>query len=406
MQIDEYMLHCRNLALQNLAPSEKELQHGLELHKDAFVFDAYGFMPLAGGKCPRLDQLIREHAGRDEILLAYEEFMMNGGYESDPALQKKLAEVWEYAGVDCVFQNSGEEGNSVTGLLKRLSFYTYITDLLPDLYERAVFPHQLPGIKERNHKALYMTTNGVPVPEHLVSPDEALSHIGVFAKLGVRMMHLTYNRRNLIGDGCAEKSNAGLSDFGRMVIEEMNRTKVIPDVAHSGLQTSYDAAKISRKPVVASHTVAGKLSTHYRSKSDEVIEEIKKSGGYVGICAYPAFLQNSLDLNTFLDHIEYVAKKFGVDHVAIGTDHGTCIKPWEPEEASLPPRRPIWEQYWQDREKDLSCEGLTAEHMNMLAWTNWPLFTVGLVKRGFTDEEIRKIIGGNVLRVCQETMEE
>ena len=404
MDIEEYMDHCWKLALNDLKPAEKELQHGLELHKEAFVFDAYGFMPLAGDKCPRLDQLIKENAGRDELKLAYEEHIMNGAYESNPALRKKLAEVWEAAGVDCVFQNSGVEGNSIDGLLKRLSFYTYITDLMPELYERAVFPHQLPGIKERGHKALYMTTNGVPLPERLVSPQEALSHIGVFAKLGVRMMHLTYNRRNLIGDGCAEKSNAGLSDFGKMVIEEMNRTKVIPDVAHSGLQTSYDAAVVSRKPVVASHTVAGGLSTHYRGKSDEVIEAIKKTGGYVGICAYPAFLQGDLTINTFLDHIDYVAKKFGVDHVAIGTDHGISIQSWKPENGSMPPGRHIWEQYWQNPAKDLTHEGLTPAHFDALTWTNWPLFTVGLVKRGYTDDEIRKIIGGNVLRVCQETM--
>lgn len=406
MSVEEYMDHCRKLALNDLKPTEKELQHGLELHKEAFVFDAYGFMPLAGDKCPRLDQLIKENAGRDELKQAYEEHIMNGAYESNPALRKKLAEVWEAAGVDCVFQNSGVEGNSIDGLLKRLSFYTYITDLMPELYERAVFPHQLPGIKERGHKALYMTTNGVPLPERLVSPQEALSHIGVFAKLGVRMMHLTYNRRNLIGDGCAEKSNAGLSDFGKMVIEEMNRTKVIPDVAHSGLQTSYDAAIVSRKPVVASHTVAGALSTHYRGKSDEVIEAIKKSGGYVGICAYPAFLQRDLTINSFLDHIDYVAKKFGVDHVAIGTDHGISISSWQPSGSSMPAGRHIWEQYWQNPAKDLTHEGLTPDHSDALTWTNWPLFTVGLVKRGYTDDEIRKIIGGNVLRVCQQTMEE
>lgn len=400
------MQYWRKLALERLQVPEKVLSHALELHQEAFVFDAYGFMPLGGGKSPRLEKLIEEHAGRDEILQAYEEFLMNGCFEKDPEMRKKLAEVWEYSGVDCVFQNSGEEGNSIEGLLKRLSHYTYITDLMPELYERAVFPSRLEEIKKRGHKCLYMTTNGVPVPERLVSAAEALSHIGIFAKLGVKMMHLTYNRRNLIGDGCAEISDAGLSDFGRMVVREMNRTKVIPDVAHSGLKTSYDAAKISGKPVVASHTVAGGLSTHYRSKSDEVIAAIKETGGYVGICAFPAFLQRSKDICAFLDHIDYVAKKFGVDHVAIGTDHGTSLGGVDLSGLSMPPRRPIWEQYWRNRTEDLTIEGVTEEDNLTLSWSNWPLFTVGLVQRGYTDEEVKKIIGGNVLRVCQETMED
>ena len=158
--------------------------------------------------------------------------------------------------------------------------------------------------------------------------------------------------------------------------------------------------------MVASHTVAGALSTHYRGKSDEVIEAIKKSGGYVGICAYPAFLQGDLTINSFLDHIDYVAKKFGVDHVAIGTDHGISISSWQPSGSSMPAGRHIWEQYWQNPAKDLTHTGMTPDHSDALTWTNWPLFTVGLVKRGYTDDEIRKIIGGNVLRVCQQTMEE
>lgn len=402
----EKMKHWRKLALERLNPTEKELQHGLELHKESFVFDAYGFMPKGGGRNERLEKLIKEHASRDEIRLAHEEFIMCGSFEKYPVMKEKLAQAWDFAGVDCVFQNCGEEGNCIEQLLKRLSFYTYVTDLVPEVYERAVFPRHLEKLKEHSRRALYITTNGVPVPEHLYSAKDALSHIGVFAKLGVRMMHLTYNRRNLIGDGCAETSNAGLSDFGRMVIEEMNRCKVIPDVAHSGLRTSYEAAVVSRKPVVASHSVAGGLSTHYRSKSDEVIQSIKESGGYIGICAYPAFLQGSHDINALIDHVEYVARKFGVDHVAIGTDNGMNVAPMEMGELSMPVMPPIWEQYWRSREKDLTLEGMSQEDMDTVAWSNWPLFTVGLVQRGFSDDEIRKIIGGNVLRVCKETMEE
>ena len=387
-----------DIALEVLRPTAKELEHGLELHRNSYVFDAYGFMPTGGGKNERLEQLINQNAGRGEIRYAIEDFSMNASFKN-PEMQKRLAEAWEAAGVDCIFQNSGEEGNDIENLIKRLGSYTAVTDQLSNFYERAVFPDQLEGIRKRGHKALYMTTNGVPISAKGISIAESLQHIGVFFNLGVRMMHLTYNRRNLIGDGCAEAANGGLSDFGRQVVQEMNRVGVIPDVAHSGQRTSLEAALCSQKPVVASHTVAGKLSTHYRGKSDEVIEAIKKTNGYIGICAEPWFLQGDMTINSFLDHIDYVAKTFGVDHVAIGTDFGTNLAPME-FSGKLPTFRPIWEQYWSPP----GIGRVTKEQRYSIAWTNWPLFTVGLVQRGYSDDEIRKIIGGNVLRVCRDTL--
>ena len=78
-------------------------------------------------------------------------------------MRKKLSEAWETAGVDCIFQNSGVEGNDIENLLKRLGSFTAVIDRLDDFYERAAFPDRLAGIRERGHKALYMTTNGVPI---------------------------------------------------------------------------------------------------------------------------------------------------------------------------------------------------------------------------------------------------
>ena len=167
------------LGLDALNPSQKDLEHGLELHKNSFVFDAYGFMPLAGGHCSRVDQLIRENASRDELRYACEEFTMHSGFYNRE-MQQKLKEVWELAGVDCVFQNCGEESNDIETLIKRLSSYTAVTDLVDSVYERAVFPDQLAGIRERGHKALYITTNGVPLPSKLISASEALMYLQVF----------------------------------------------------------------------------------------------------------------------------------------------------------------------------------------------------------------------------------
>jgi membrane dipeptidase len=151
----------------------------------------------------------------------------------DPQMRKLLRETWEYGGVDCIFQNCGEESNDVERLIKRLGNYTRTIDYCTEVYERCPFVDRLEGIRSRGNKALYITTNGVPVSSKFISSDENMHLIETFFNLGVRMMHLTYNRRNLIGDGCAEPANGGLSDFGRMVIAEMNRVGVIPDVAQN-----------------------------------------------------------------------------------------------------------------------------------------------------------------------------
>ena len=397
--IPELWQKIRQAALDILQADEKTLKHGLELHQNSYVFDAYGFSPTGGGKCPRVAELLRANASRNEITRALENFRQNLSFD-DPEIRSLLKAAWDFAGVDCNFQNSGTEGNDPVELLFRLSNYTAASDRVKDVYERAVFPGELDAIRQRGHRAVYMTTNGVPLPDNKISAAESLNLISVFFNLGVRMMHLTYNRRNLIGDGCAELSDAGLSSFGRDVIAEMNRTGVLIDVAHSGQRTSYEAAKASTSPMVASHTVASALSTHYRGKNDEVIQAIKETGGFVGVCAIPGFLQNSMDINAFLDHIEYIARKFGVDHVAIGSDSGIHLADIELPGLSFPEYRPIWEQFWTPPGVPVASE----EKEWSVNWLNWPIYTVGLVKRGFSDDEIRKIIGGNVRRVISETL--
>ena len=216
------------------------------------------------------------------------------------------------------------------------------------------------------------------------------------------MMHLTYQRRNTIGDGSAEPANAGLSDFGRTVVAEMNRLGLIVDVAHSGWQTSLEAARLSKKPMVASHTTCAALHRHIRSKPDEVIRAIADTGGLVGICCIPQFLGGKGDIAAFLDHVEHVARHFGVDHVGIGTDVAYTSQQASAENRKVPQRlksRTPWEALW-PAEPFVA----TPEARDSLAWTNWPLFTVGLVQRGYSDEDIQKIIGGNMLRVARDVL--
>jgi membrane dipeptidase len=218
------------------------------------------------------------------------------------------------------------------------------------------------------------------------------------------MMHLTYNRRNPLGDGAGEPNDGGLSDFGRQAIAEMNRLGVIVDVAHSGWRTSLEAAKASIKPMVASHTTCAGLYKHFRGKPDEAIHAICETGGLIGICCIPRFLGGTGDIAAFLDHIDYAVKRFGTDHVAIGTDVAYVSRNEPSERAKVGKgrdgRSPLalsgnqWEHLWPPDAYQSTPQGVQS-----LAWTNWPLFTVGMVQRGHTDEDIRKILGQNVLRV-------
>ena len=268
--------------------------------------------------------------------------------------------------------------------------------LAPKL-SKVVTADDVVAAKRENRGCLCFSGNGVPLPEQWVSVAEELRYIRVFFQLGIRMMHLTYQRRNVIGDGCGEPANAGLSDFGRAAVAELNRVGVIPDVAHSGWQTSLEAAKISTRPVVASHTTCAALHKHIRSKPDEVIRAICDTGGYVGICSIPSFLGGKGDITAMLDHVDYVVKRFGPDRVTIGTDVAYTSRNAAAESKKIPRRprsRPRWASLWPPESlNEQPRAGLT------MAWTNWPLFTVGMVQRGYRDADIQKILGGNFLRV-------
>ena len=187
----------------------------------------------------------------------------------------------------------------------------------------------------------------------------------------------------------------------------MNRVGVIVDVAHSGWQTSLDAAKVSERPIVASRSGCAALNPHHRCKPDEVIGAIAESGGYIGICCVPAFLGGTGDIRAVLDHIDHVARNFGADHVAIGTDVAHSSSATDREVQKIPRRRPPrsrWEGLWPPDDPVFAPEWHQEHQILSLAWTNWPLLTVGLIQRGYSDTDIQKIIGGNVLRVAREVL--
>ena len=395
------MEQARSAGLKSLKPNERELEHGLRLHAESLVFDAYGFAPRAALDADALRQAYDAGASDAELQDMREETGMIRCV-ADPIERAEFETAWRAAGVTCIFQNAGEEGQDPLRLLARLARFTFVTDTLRGFMSRAAAPDDIEAAKKSGKYCLYLTGNGVPLNQRWATVEDELKHIRVFFQLGIRMMHLTYNRRNMLGDGCGEAADGGVSDLGRAAIAEMNRTGVIVDVAHSGWRTSLETAKASSRPMVASHTAAAAVNKNIRCKPDDVVKAIAETGGYVGVCCIPSFLGGGI--TAFLDHIDYLVRKFGADHVAIGTDvaHASPPRPGDGQpRGQVRKSRTRFEALWPKG----TLEGAT-DPQRTLAWTNFPLFTVGMVQRGHSDDDIRKILGGNVLRVARAALKD
>lgn len=403
---NETIHQARQAALALLQPSERDLTHGLKLHADSIVFDAYGFAPRAAIDGAALQAAV-DGGATDAELSDLRLDMMMSRQAIDAVERAEFFEAFHAAGVTCIFQNAGEEGNDPLRMLKRLASFTYATDLLRDVMPKALTPDDVAAVKQAGKVCLAFTTNGVPLKLDQENVTDELRYVRMFHRLGVRMMHLTYNRRNPLGDGAGEATDGGLSDFGKFAIAELNRQGIIVDVAHSGWRTAREAAQASKRPIVASHTTCAGLYKHFRGKPDDTIKAICDTGGLIGICCIPQFLGGKGDIVALLDHLDYAIKKFGAEHVAIGTDVAYISRNAAIEDAKIKkspsgnPRRARWEALWPP-------DGFKAEPeaKRSLAWTNWPLFTVGLVQRGHSDDVIRQVLGQNMLRVWRTNEEQ
>lgn len=215
--------------------------------------------------------------------------------------------------------------------------------------------------------------------------------------LGIRMALLTFNTRTYIGDGCGERTDDGLSYFGYQVVERMNELRVLIDLSHCGNQTTLDAIRASTVPVMVNHAGARALYPQLkRLKTDEVLKELANHGGIIGISAVPNQLSGNAEqgIEDVLNHIDYIAKLIGVDHTAVGLDNvfGDHVAYHRKAAQSIFKLSYIGQE-------------LNAPYMyGIESPEEWPNITRGLVSRGYSDEDIKKIIGGNALRVIKEVV--
>ena len=216
--------------------------------------------------------------------------------------------------------------------------------------------------------------------------------IEVFHRLDVRIIQLTYNRRNFIGNGVAEQHDDGLSRFGGDVVRELNRVGVVVDLAHVGTRTAMDAAQVSAAPVIVSHAAARAKCSHFRCIPDELIRAVAQTGGCVGVAALSLLLRDGSvtsgsTLADYLDHMEHIIGVAGIDHVGIGFDVG--FKRTDEDTAKLESTYPEF--------KFPPLHLRYATELNRA--DKAPNITVGLLQRGYSETDIRKVLGLNWLRV-------
>ena len=259
-----------------------------------------------------------------------------------------------------------------------------------DWFARVTDPSHLDRVNESGKIGVIL---GLQNSEHFNAVDD----VDVFHGLGQRVSQLTYNFQNRIGTGTMEDLDGGISDFGEDVVRRMNEVGMVVDVSHCGDRTTLDAFEISNRPVLITHSNARALNPGYlRCKTDEAIRRMADSGGVMGITMVRSFVsgEEPTTLASLLDHFDYVASLVGVQHVGIGAD--TDINGGY--DASMPE---AWAQIggryrteYQFRDKIDMDEMPTQKRTYLL--------TEGLIGRGYGDEEIRLMLGGNFRRVLKE----
>lgn len=228
--------------------------------------------------------------------------------------------------------------------------------------------------------------------QNMKAIEDDLRMLTIFHKLGVRIMQLTYQERNLIGDGCTERTDCGLSDFGIAVVEEMNRLGIVIDLSHVGRRSTLDAVEFSKQPVIFSHANPHALCDHLRNKTDEEVKALAEKGGVVGVNALPAFLAKKpkATVEDLLDAIDYYVQLVGFRFVGIGLD----LVEGRTEEDMKP--------YLKTFKRGVPPSGWMAYPEGIDSATKIPNITKGLVERGYSNKEIMGILGGNFIRVFKE----
>jgi len=235
--------------------------------------------------------------------------------------------------------------------------------------------------------------------------EDDLDLLDAYKALGVGMVQLTYNVKNRVGDGACERTDAGLSIFGVKLVERCLELGVLVDGSHTGARTTLDAMEVcgaAGKPFVFSHANAKALYDSPRNITDEQMRGTAETGGLVGIVGFPGFLGTEAKptLARFIEFIDYAVELLGPDHVGLGIDYYMGMHPIiDPDKARARYDDAVATGRW-----DASVYPPPPHHFpdGMETPRGLPNLTAGLLDRGYGEDDVLKIIGGNWLRVFRD----
>jgi membrane dipeptidase len=230
-----------------------------------------------------------------------------------------------------------------------------------------------------------------------------LSKLGVLHDLGVRITQLTYNVRNLLGDGSLEPGNAGLSTFGREVIAKMGELKLQLDLSHAGYRTIHEAIAAAKSPPVISHTGCAAVVKHPRCVPDDLLRKLAQKGGVAGIFFMPYLREHGQPMaEDVVRHLEHAVDVAGEDHVGLGTDGSLSALNVTPET-----RKAHRENVAERKKLGIGAPNEDPEVLNYVPDLNTPrrfeTLALMLSKRGHKDARIDKLLGANFARAFTES---
>lgn len=306
--------------------------------------------------------------------------MMNQSY----GCPEKYLDDYVEAGVNFTAISFAEDASNLEYAVKAIALQRQLIHSRPDVFIHALTVDDVLRAKRERKLAIGMQTHGT------AWFGKDLGVLEPFRELGLRVVQLAFNASNFVGGGCSDKADGGLTTFGAKVLKEIERLRMVVDLAHTGYRTTLDVFEIANRPLMISHAGIMGIHQHYRNIRDDQLQALAKNGGVIGLSGNSAYIGDELGaMSEIFKHLDYVVQLIGPDNVGFGFDFVFETDKLDEWARSV-------EDEWPDS-KASSFKGFRFQR---------PKDVITLVQlmfdHGYPEDAVRKILSGNFIRVCKE----